>query len=237
MWSGGDADFTVAMVASLTRPKLHHVAIAAFAEAAQDTQGMRLRLIGAPLDQPYHQELQAQIAASPEGHRIELIAGLTRAETVAALAEAQVFLLPSLVEGCSMALLEAAAAGCVCIASDVGGARELHVAGGSVVLIPSPLGELNRVTQRQFIEAAAADLPEHRANVAAALRTVWHGYGSFAAGVAETRARLRESSRMQQMTDAYLLAYALAWRGGRREARASRFAETVGAGRLAAAHG
>jgi glycosyltransferase involved in cell wall biosynthesis len=113
-----------------------------------------------------------------------------------------------------MALLEAAAAGCVCIASDVGGARDLDIAGGSVVLIASPLGELDRVTQRQFLDAASADLPEHRSRIAEALRTVWRDYGAFAGGIAQTRARLRELSGMQQMTDAYLRAYTLASRGG-----------------------
>jgi len=250
VWAGGDAPFTVAMVASLTRQKLQHIAIAAFAEAAPDIPLMRLRLIGAPLDRDYQRELEAQIAASPEGHRIEVIAGLTRSETIAALTQAQVFLLPSLVEGCSMALLEAAAAGCVCIASDVGGARDLAVAGGSVVLIPSPLGELDRVTHRQFIDAATADLPEHRGHVAEALRTVWRDYGSLAAGAGQTRARLMEISGMQQMTDAYLLAYTMAFRGGvfrggpfrggvlqsrRREPPVSLPPETVGAGRLAPA--
>jgi glycosyltransferase involved in cell wall biosynthesis len=208
------AVFTVAMVASLTRPKLQHVAIAAFAAAAQDIPGMRLRLIGAPLDQGYHRELQAQIAASPAGDRIELTPGLSRVETIAALAGAQVFLLPSLVEGCSLALLEAVAAGCVCIASDVGSARDLSVAGGSVVLLPSPLGELESITQRQFLDATAADLPEHRKNIAEALRNVWRDYGAFAAGVADARARLRDLHGMQQMIDAYLLAYTLARRGG-----------------------
>jgi glycosyltransferase involved in cell wall biosynthesis len=211
----GGADFTVAMVAPLTRPKLQHVAIAAFAEAARDIPRMRLRLIGAPVDQGYHHELEAQIAASPQGRRIGLALGLTRVETFAALAGAQVFLLPSLVEGCSMALLEAAAAGCVCIASDVGSARDLHVAGSSVVLIPSPLGELDWMTQRQFLEAATADLPEHRERIAEALRTVWREYPSFAAGVPEMQARMRELSCMQKVTDAYLVAYTMARRGGR----------------------
>jgi glycosyltransferase involved in cell wall biosynthesis len=211
---GSDTPFTVAMAASLTRPKLQHVAIAAFAEVAPDIPQLHLRLIGVPLDQAYHHELEARIAASPQQNRIELIAGLTRAETIAALAKAEVFLLPSLVEGCSMALLEAAAAGCVCIASDVGGARDLDIAGGSVVLIASPLGELDRVTQRQFLDAASADLPEHRSRIAEALRTVWRDYGAFAGGIAQTRARLRELSGMQQMTDAYLRAYTLASRGG-----------------------
>src|SRR5260370_33824705 len=92
------------------------------------------------------------------------------------MAGAQIFLLPSLVEGCSMALLEAVAAGCVCIASDVGSARDLHSAGGSMVLLPSPLGELEAVTQQQFPEAATSPLPEHRSNIAAALRHVWRAY-------------------------------------------------------------
>jgi glycosyltransferase involved in cell wall biosynthesis len=211
----GGADLVVTMVAPLTRPKLQHVAIAAFAEAAQDIPRMRLQLIGAPLDHGYHQELEAQIAASPQGHRITLSAGLTRVETIAAMAGAHVFVLPSLVEGCSTALLEAAASGCVCIASDVGGARELYVAGGPVVLVPSPLGELDRVTQRQFLEAAASDLPQHREHIAEALRIVWRDYASFAAGVPEMRTRLRDLSGMQQMTDSYLLAYTMARRGGR----------------------
>ena len=211
----GGADLVVAMVAPLTRPKLQHVAIAAFAEAPQDIPRLRLRLIGAPSDQGYYQELQAQIAALSQGHRIELVTGLTRVDTIAALAGAHVFLLPSLDEGCSMALLEAAAAGCVCIASDVGGARELYVAGGPVVLVPSPLGELDRVTQRQFLEAAASDLPEYRKHIAEALRNVWRDYASFADGVPQLRVRLRDSSGMQQMTDAYLLAYTMARRGGR----------------------
>ncbi len=230
----GDGSFTVAMVGSFSRLKLQHVAIAAFAAVARDIPEMRLRLIGAVLDPPYGEEIEAQIAASPEAHRIELVTGLTRAETIAALASAHVFLLPSLVEGCSMALLEATAAGCVCIASDVGSARDL-AGGGSVVLLPSPLGELESVTQQQFFAAAVAELPDHQANIAKALRNVWRDYGAFAAAVAETRARLRNSCGMQQMTDAYLLAYTMARRGGPFDRRLQ--PQAVEANFLAAADG
>ena len=111
-----------------------------------------------------------------------------------------------------MALLEAAAAGCVCIVSDVGSARDLQTAGGSIVLLPSPLGELDSVTQRQFLEAAAAELPRHRENLAQALRTAWREYGSLAAGATQTRARLRELHGMEQMTAGYLRAYAMSYR-------------------------
>ena len=206
----------VAMVASLTRPKLQHVAIAAFADLAADVPEMRLRLIGAALDEDYYRQLQAQIAVSPAHDRIELIPGLTRAETIAALAESQIFLLPSLVEGCSMALLEAAAQGCACIATDVGAASDLRTLGGSIVLLPSPLGELEAVTQRQFLDAAQSPLPEHRVNITAALREVWRDYGLFAAAAADLQTRLPAYAGLADMRDAYLTAYTRAYRGGQR---------------------
>lgn len=211
---GDGAPFTVAVVGSLTRPKLQHVAIAGFEAAAAEIPEMRLRLIGAALDPAYLSELQAQIAASPARGRIELAAGLSRAEAVGALGESQVYLLPSLVEGCSMALLEAAAAGCVCIASDVGAARDLHVPGGPVVLLPSPLGELDRVTQQQFLETASSPLPEHRDHIAAALREAWRNYAGLAAGIPALRRRVREAHGMARMAEAYRLACTLAYRGG-----------------------
>lgn len=225
--------FTVAIVGSFNRLKLQHVAIAAFCRVADDIPELRLRLIGAPLDQVYYAELQTRIAASHHRDRIELIPGLSRAETIAALANAHVFVSASSVEGYGLALAEAAAAGCVCIASDVGCARDLHVAGGSVVLLPSPLGELESVTQRQFLEAAASELPEHRENIAEALRLVWRDYGSFAAGVEDTRARLREFAGMEQMTETYLFAYTMARRGGDRCAVAER---VIDAAQLAPAY-
>jgi glycosyltransferase involved in cell wall biosynthesis len=212
---GPDVPFVVTMVASLMRPKLQHAAIAGFAAAAADIPEMRLQLIGAPADPAYCDELRTQIAAAPHGGRIELISGLTRAETIAALGAAHAFLLPSLVEGCSMALLEAAAMACVCVSSDVGAARELQALGAAVLLLPSVLGELDGVTQRQFLDAAAPDMPEHRDRIAAALRTVHREYGAYAGAALEAGPRLRDLTDMRRMTDAYLLAYTLARRGAR----------------------
>ena len=79
--------------------------------------------------------------------------------------------------------------------------------------MPSPLGELDRVDHEQFF-AAAAELPEHRAAIEAALRSAWRDYGSFAAGVSRTRKRLRELNAMPRMVEHYRDAYAMAFRGG-----------------------
>jgi len=51
------------------------------------------------------------------------------------MVDSDVFVLPSRSEACPLALLEAMAAGCVCIATDVGDVREiLEVAGCGIVV-------------------------------------------------------------------------------------------------------
>ncbi|HKS88506.1 MAG TPA: glycosyltransferase [Stellaceae bacterium] len=208
--------FLVLMVASFTRLKLQHVAIAAFADVAGEIPDMRLRLIGSTAEAAYLAELREQIDAASLGDRIDVAVGLSRQETIGAMASAQVMVLPSLVEGCSVALLEAAAVGCVCIASDVGDARALALPEGPVVLLPSPLGELEQIGQQQFVAAAMGELPQHRRNLERALRRVWRDYDLHAAGIAEGQALLRERHGMQRMTEAYLAAYTMAYRGAGR---------------------
>ena len=53
---------------------------------------------------------------------------------VALLQEAEVFVLPSLVEGLSIALLEAMASGCACLATDAGADGEVLADGAGIVL-------------------------------------------------------------------------------------------------------
>jgi glycosyltransferase involved in cell wall biosynthesis len=123
-------------------------------------------------------------------------------------------MLPSAVEGWSLALMEAIAAGCVCIASDVGGARDLCCDRGAIVLIPSPLGELDDVSFETMIETLVSEMSEHRAHIAAGLRTVAADYPAFAARVTQSRARLAQLCDMRAMTSSYLDAFTMAYRGG-----------------------
>jgi glycosyltransferase involved in cell wall biosynthesis len=53
---------------------------------------------------------------------------------VALLQAAEVFLLPSLVEGLSLALLEAMASGCACVATDAGADGEVLEGGAGIVI-------------------------------------------------------------------------------------------------------
>ena len=53
---------------------------------------------------------------------------------IALLQESEVFVLPSLVEGLSLALLEAMASGCACLATDAGADGEVLADGAGIVL-------------------------------------------------------------------------------------------------------
>ena len=61
-------------------------------------------------------------------------ADLSAAETLALLQLAEVFLLPSLVEGLSLALLEAMASGTACVATDAGADGEVLEGGAGIVI-------------------------------------------------------------------------------------------------------
>ena len=56
------------------------------------------------------------------------------AKRIALLQCAEVFVLPSLVEGLSLALLEAMASGCACVATDAGADGEVLIGGAGIVL-------------------------------------------------------------------------------------------------------
>ena len=56
------------------------------------------------------------------------------ATRIALLQSAEVFVLPSLVEGLSLALLEAMACGCACVATDAGADGEVLIGGAGIVL-------------------------------------------------------------------------------------------------------
>ena len=91
-------------------------------------EGCRLVIVG---DGPLHATLQNSYGSDDVlwwGYEADL------ATRVALLQSAEVFVLPSLVEGLSLALLEAMASGCACIATDAGADGEVLAGGAGIVL-------------------------------------------------------------------------------------------------------
>jgi glycosyltransferase involved in cell wall biosynthesis len=85
-------------------------------------------------DGPLRDELRAEAAALGVGDRVLLLG--SRDDTIALMAAFDVFVLPSVVEGMSNALIEAMAVGRPVVATDVGGNPEVVVDGQTGLLVP-----------------------------------------------------------------------------------------------------
>jgi glycosyltransferase involved in cell wall biosynthesis len=111
----GRSDLVVAAVSSLTAEKGHRYLIEAFAAVARRHEHARLLIVG---DGPERAGLarQAELSAAPAR-----IAFLGRREDVREiLSITDVYVLPSLIEGLPISLLEAMAMGRACATTDVG---------------------------------------------------------------------------------------------------------------------
>ncbi len=127
----------------------------------------RLRVIG---DGPLMAAMRRRIAELGLADRVELLGARPRAQALAALAECDALLVPSLWEGMPMAPLEAMAIGVPVVASAVGGLTEMIDDGRTGFLVPQPdpslyaraVRALRDVRTRARIVAAARQVFEER---------------------------------------------------------------------------
>ena len=123
--------YLVGCVAQLVPVKGHPTLLA----AAADLPDVHLLLAGKPLDSAYAERLHEQAAELGISQRVTF---LDYVEDIPAfLAELDLFVFPSRMEGSPVALLEAMASGCAAIANDVAGSHDLIVHGDSGWLVPA----------------------------------------------------------------------------------------------------
>jgi glycosyltransferase involved in cell wall biosynthesis len=113
----------VGCVAQLLPVKGHPTLLAALAQVPD----AHLLLAGKSLDETYAKELRQQTADLQLEDRVTFLDFVE--DVPAFLAEIDLFVLPTWaqwrMEGCPVALLEAMASGCACIATDIPGSRDL----------------------------------------------------------------------------------------------------------------
>jgi glycosyltransferase involved in cell wall biosynthesis len=135
---------TFATVTSFAPCKATPLLVQTFAELAAGDQQLRLLMVGTGADRRRCEQLAGQVPGQVEftGFRTDVPDQLARADA---------FVLPSLNENLPLALMEAMAAGLPCIATEVGGVRE--VLGDCGLLIPPG----DREALRDAMELLAAD--------------------------------------------------------------------------------
>lgn len=121
----------VAVVASLTNKKGHAVLLRAVAALRQEGVALTVLLAG---DGPERRRLEAMAQALGVADSVQF---LGVASSAAVLAVADLFVLPSLVEGLPLALLEAMLAGKAVVAAAVGGVPEVIQRDVNGVLVPA----------------------------------------------------------------------------------------------------
>lgn len=123
--------FNALLVGRLVEVKNHERLLRALPAVLRKHPSFRLRLAG---EGPLRARMEQLIAELGLQQNVELLG--FRTDILALLQAADVFLLPSLSEGCSLALAEAMAAGTPVIGSDVGGIPEVMRDVGQRWLVP-----------------------------------------------------------------------------------------------------
>jgi glycosyltransferase involved in cell wall biosynthesis len=159
--------------------------VAGLVRAAGRIEGRPLVLaLAGPEDRDAAPELERALADAPSHLHVRQPGHLPPDELVAWLRAADAFALNSSAEGLPNALLEAAACGLACVATDIAGSREL-LAGGSGVLVPAGDGDaLARALDQVVRDAALRAALGQRA-----------------------RARAVEGYSLEQVADSYLALY------------------------------
>ena len=120
----------VVTTARLSKEKGIDILIQAWARLAETKGGMKLFIVG---QGPLESELRGLCASLGTGDSVEFC-GLTN-NVEKYLNAADLFVLPSRSEGLSNSLLESMGHGIPCVATDVGGARELFQAGNESISV------------------------------------------------------------------------------------------------------
>lgn len=126
-----EGDQVAAVVATFKRQKGHCYLIEAAAAVVEQFPNLHILLIG---DGELHPELKAQTEALGLERHIHFLG--TRHDVPELLATSDFFVLPSLWEGLSMALVEAMASGLPVIATEVSGTNQVMAAGETGWLVP-----------------------------------------------------------------------------------------------------
>jgi len=180
-WGARADSFVIGTVARLSEQKGIDVLIEAFARVASTEERARLVIVG---EGEHEAKLRGQAAATGFGERIGFV-GFER-DVPKALASFDCFVLASRWEGLPNAVMEAMAARCPVVATDVGGTRELVRTRQTGLLVPA----------------------EDAAQLADAIREIMQHPG-LAASVATNARKLVESEySVRRMVEATEAAYA-----------------------------
>lgn len=156
-------------VGSLGRAKCQSHLVKAFAKVALIFRDTSLTIVGYPMEETVQTELIHLRERFGLNHALEIIPGMDRDAVLDLMAEYDCIVLPSLVEGWSVAATEALLIGTPLIATDVGSAFELAEISEAVQIVPGIARDLNDITGTAFNRLLNEDHPDFQDRLALAM--------------------------------------------------------------------
>ena len=205
-------EFSFLNVANFNRVKSQASLLHAFAGVHKAAPQTRLVMVGNVSDSKYFEDLcglRAELALDKAALFLE---HLPRAEVLSRLSGSQCFVLPSLLEGASISLLEALAMGIPAIASDVGSARDLQHLSGGLVVIPHVVGELEAMDDVGMWAVLRERHPVFEANLASAMLDMVDNHTIYSRRARADAETVAASCRIDTMAERYLQKFAAAMR-------------------------
>ncbi len=214
----GPDDFVFLQVGSFSPAKLQGIVVEAFRRLAPELPDAHLLLVGNAFDRAYHAEVLSAIRRGGLESRVHVLGWRSRRAVAGLYQIADCFVLPSLVEGWSLAVNEALHFGLPLVLTDVGSAREVIRDGDVGVVIPNPYRRLGDLGPEDFRRIAGRYPEPNLAALVAALREVATHRAAWRLRAAAGRSKVTGPLHIRAMATAYADAYEEAYRRFRKPA-------------------
>jgi glycosyltransferase involved in cell wall biosynthesis/SAM-dependent methyltransferase len=158
-----EEDIVFLNVASFNVNKFHPLMLAAMERVVRELPRARLLLVGNVHEQRCHDYALAEIERRGLDQHVRVLDFLPKERVMGLMAISDCFLLPSLIEGWSIAVMEAMYSGLPLILSDVGSARDVIEDGDIGIVVPPPYEDIRELTTEDIHRRYADD--SHLANL------------------------------------------------------------------------
>lgn len=199
----GEDDFVFINVSSFIPAKCQGLMIAALQELVKTRPQARLLLVGNVLDSGYHSFVRRCISEAQLEKQVRIVDFVPRQELGRLLRSADCFLLPSLQEGWSNAIMEAMYCGLPLILSDTGSARDIIKNDDIGIIIPNPYRNIQNLYCENINMISYDKKPENLGSLVAAMREMVDNAKNWRQRAVGGRERVVSELSVDQMATAY----------------------------------
>jgi glycosyltransferase involved in cell wall biosynthesis len=139
-------DYLFVNVGSITKVKMQHFQLNALASIAKEIPNIKIIFVGSILEPVYYNDLKIFIKNNDLQNNVIFRENQTRSQVAGLLQTADCFLLPSLIEGWSNAVMEAMYWEKPLILTEIGNARDVIKNGDIGIIVPNPYGDSQNLT-------------------------------------------------------------------------------------------